>query len=461
MQGREGGMASAPLSPAQINPLQALQQAFCLFKLGGELWLGELDQLAARQQGSSADGEYLLRLGAGKLLMRRYLEALPVFSDHKKVITNFLDSPGTRVYNGLAFSPTPTAGDVFNMWVPPTVVPAPGDWRDLRSFLLEVICAGDRWAFRYLIRFLAHMLQKPEEKPGIMIVLLGGQGTGKGTFFRLLQAIWSRTTLLTVDVDHVIGNFNAAIERNYVICMDEALFAGDRKAADRLKSFVTEPTVTIEQKHQPRRTIQSVHRFFAASNHDHFAQVDPDDRRLLILRVSDTRKGEHLYWERIHRMIADPQVIAATVHDLQRYQLQHFRVRQKPKTFAHMDQRLKSLAGFNRYWFEVLQTGDLSPGSPLGLSEPWQGSQFISSKQLMANWRDFERQARQFAPRQIKEVHDAIRRLCPSATPVRTVQNKVRTVQNKNQARGHQLPPLPDARAEFEKFMGGPIQWTP
>jgi hypothetical protein len=365
-----------------------------------------------------------------------------------------LDSPGTRVYNGLAFSPTPTAGDVFNMWVPPTVVPAPGDWRDLRCFLLEVICAGDRWAFRYLIRFLAHMLQRPEEKPGIMIVLLGGQGTGKGTFFRLLQAIWSRTTLLTVDVDHVIGNFNAAIERNYVICMDEALFAGDRKAADRLKSFVTEPTVTIEQKHQPRRTIQSVHRFFAASNHDHFAQVDPDDRRLLILRVSDTRKGEHLYWERIHRMIADPQVIAATVHDLQRYQLQHFRVRQKPKTFAHMDQRLKSLAGFNRYWFEVLQTGDLSPGSPLGLSEPWQGSQFISTKQLMANWRDFERQARQFAPRQTKEVHDAIRRLCPSAATVRTVQNN-------NQARGHQLPPLPDARAEFEKFMGGPIQWTP
>jgi hypothetical protein len=47
-----------------------------------------------------------------------------------------------------------------------------------RDYLLDVICDGDLGLFDYLIRFLAHALQHPEEKPGIMIVLIGAEGVG-------------------------------------------------------------------------------------------------------------------------------------------------------------------------------------------------------------------------------------------------------------------------------------------
>ena len=119
------------------------------------------------------------------------------------------------------------------------------------------------------------MIQKPEEKPGIMIVMSGGQGTGKGTFFCLLQKIWLKTTLIVSDVDHVIGGFNAALERNYAVCMDEALFSSQKKAMDRLKSFITEAKITVEQKYLPRRSLDSIHRFFAATNHEHFLLYAP------------------------------------------------------------------------------------------------------------------------------------------------------------------------------------------
>ena len=54
--------------------------------------------------------------------------------------------------------------------------------------------------------------------------------------------------VLVSDIEHVIGGFNASLERNYAVCMDEALFRGQKKAMERLKSFVTEPTITIEHK---------------------------------------------------------------------------------------------------------------------------------------------------------------------------------------------------------------------
>lgn len=434
-----------PVTPS-ISPLQSLQQAFGLLKLSGAVWVVELADIDAMQAGTREAGLAMYKPEAAKLLMQRHLEALPVKSSPGKVITEFLVSPSTRVYDATAFSPLPTLPKTLNLWVPSPVVPARGDWSVIREFLLDVICDGDRALYVYLIAYLAHMLQRPEEKPGVMIVLLGGQGTGKGTFFELLRAIWPSSTLVTSDAAHVTGGFNAALERSYVVAMDEALFAGDRKAADRLKALVTEPTITIEEKFQPRRSIASFHRFFAASNHAHFAQVDPDDRRYLMLRVSEGRKGDFGYWKKLHEVLRDPAVIAATVHELLGLDLSAFNVRERPRTKELTEQKLASLNGFPRYWAHVLDTGSFHFGGA------WTASRFIATSDLLAGWAEFERGTRIYGVRDERDIHATIKKLCPSAKPDRKM---VRGCQQ----RGQQLPDLPLARTDFAAAMGGEVVW--
>lgn len=445
-------MANLATNAPQIDPLRELQKAFCLFQMGGDVWVGDLAGIEAVKAGTSSCDVAMYKQTAGKLLMERRLETLPAPSNARQVVKDFLVSPNTKVFDAVAFSPLPTPASTLNYWVGSPVLPQAGDWSVIMEYLRDVICSADRRLFSYLIRYLAHMLQKPEEKPGIMIVLLGGQGTGKGSFFRLLKAIWQHTTLQVSDVAHVIGSFNAAIERNYVVCMDEALFSGDRKALDRLKSMVTEPTVTIEQKYQPRRTISSYHRFFAASNHKHFAQVEADDRRFAFFQVSEARKGDHAYWDNVHKAIDDPAVIAAMVHEMLSLDLTNFNVRQRPKTEAHMDQRLKSLSGFDRYWFEVLQTGCFWPGGRGEPMEPWEDPRFVSTKTLLAGLKEYEKGTRFYTAPQERDVHQALTRLCPSAERDRQTKSKI-------SERGQQLPSLPDARNEFAQFMGGKIEW--
>jgi hypothetical protein len=445
-------MASAAKLVPPIDPLEELQKRFCLFKLAGSIWIGDRSEIAALQSGAHGHEVSMYRLADGKLLMQRALEAMPLASDSRRIVSEFMLSPTTIIYDAVAFSPLPTPPGTLNFWTGSPVIPVAGDWTPIKSFLLWVICDGDMGLYRYLIMFLAHMLQKPEEKPGIIMVLLGGQGTGKGTFFELLRAIWPRTTLQVSDVSNVIGQFNAGIERNFVICMDEALFAGDRRASDRLKSFITEPVVTIEQKYQPRRTIRSFHRFFASSNHAHFAQVDADDRRFVILQVSEARKGDAAYWSAIHASIADPAVISAMVHDLMNINLDHFNVRERPKTKGHVDQKLRSLTGFDRYWHEVLQTGDFGPSV---LPEPkgaWSAPCFVSTMGLLEGWRHYEKGQRQFGARQERDVSSAMARLCPSA-------EKRRKKVHGGHPRGFDLPPLPVARSEFAQAIGGEVDW--
>lgn len=447
-------MASLAAVTPSLDPLQELQKSFCLFKLAGAFWVSDRREIEAVRNGASSEELSMYGKADGKLLLQRHLETLPVSSDARKVVADFMISPRTTVYDAVAFSPLTTPPGTLNYWSGSPILPAKGDWTILKSFLLWVICDGDIGSYRYLVLFLAHMLQKPEEKPGIMTVLLGGQGTGKGTFFELLRAMWPKTTLQVPDINHVIGQFNAAIERNYVLCMDEALFVGDKKATERLKSFVTEPTVTIEQKYQPRRTIGSFHRFFSASNHAHFAQVDADERRFMILRVSDTRKGDLDYWAQIHAALADPTVISAMAHDLKSYNLAGFNVRERPKTQAHTDQKLRSLTGFDRYWYEVLQSGTFGSGvfpDPLGI---WSIPCFVSTSGLMDGWKDYEKGQRQFGARQQRDIHTAVKRLCPSAEQARP------KLKVGGQTRGYNLPSLPVARAEFAHAMGGEVLWN-
>ena len=296
--------------PKPITALATLQNMFALLDLASEIRVVDLQQVADVMSGKRNEVSFYRRT-EGLIVISRELENLPFPVKSTEEFKIFLNNPNTRMFNSVAFSPLPTPATTLNYWVDPSIKPKQGDWFVLQEFLHTVICNNNVALFDYLVRYIAHMLQRPHEKPGIMIVFLSGQGTGKGTFYKLLDRIWSRTTLQVSDINEVIGTFNAALERNYVVCMDEALFAGDKKSLDRLKSLVTEPKCRIEQKHQPSRSIDSYHRFFASSNHEHFAHVDKDDRRFLFIRVSSVHKQDQIYFDAVNDALDNDDVIAA------------------------------------------------------------------------------------------------------------------------------------------------------
>lgn len=432
------------------TPLESLQLAFCLIKLGGDLLVVDRADVEAVLCGRKLGSIDFYKPNAGEKLMKRFLENLPIQCDVKKTVVDFWVNPNTHMYTDIAFSPKKQPPTTLNYWVGNLIQPVQGDWSIIKAHLLDVICEGNTAVYLYLVSYLAHMLQLPHIKPGIMLILLGKQGTGKGLFFQILQRIWPRTSLLVSDINQVIGQFNAALERNYVIIMDEAMFSGDRKSQDRMKSLITEKTCHIEQKYQPSRTIESVHRFFASSNHEHFSHVEADDRRSLFVRVSDVHQGDHAYFDQLSAAIEDDQVIAAMIHDLMHMDISNFDIRSRPLTNEHAQQKLKSLQGFDRYWFEVLSSGNFSMGR--FNADPWESDDFVSTDKLVDDFTSFDKRTQKFAPTQSKEISDAIARLCPSAI-------KDRKMVNRSQQRGYKLPTLIIARQEFERAYNCSVDW--
>lgn len=444
-------MASLP-PPAPPLPaaLKLLQSSFALIRVGGDIRVIDLAELSELKAATGDRSLPLYKLNDANLLMKRFLETQPVPCEPRRTIANFLSDPATKVFNRIAFDPRPTPPETLNLWAPSPVRPVQGDWSVLGRFLLQIICSGDQILCAYLIQFIAHMLQYPHLKPGIMPVLLGGQGIGKGTLFSIFRAIWPATTLTVNDVDNISGGFNSSLEFVYAVFLDEAMFKGDRKALDRMKSLITEPQITIEAKFQPKRSLTSFHRFFAASNHQHFAHVEPDDRRFLFMRVSDARTGDFGYFSKINAAISDQATIAALVHYLLHLDLSGFNVRRRPYTIEHTEQKLHSLAGFDRFWFDVLTTGSLSRS--IASIDSWSTARFAGSTTLTTAYHEFgtaERHAGAFTERDLSE---ALKRLCPSAV-------KARHKANGSQQRGYDLPTIAQARREFERVIGASIGW--
>ena len=98
----------------------------------------------------------------------------------------WLSHPERRQYERIDFLPgISTPAGTFNLWKGFAVKPK-GDLEDIPKFhelVEDVICSdNDSWS-KYLWSWLAHIIQKPYEKPEVAVVLRSDwQGVGKGVF---------------------------------------------------------------------------------------------------------------------------------------------------------------------------------------------------------------------------------------------------------------------------------------
>ncbi len=445
--GGEQAAKPAPTSSAKsesgpaLSPLATIQQRYCLINMDGKLWVLDGALLAARNEKGTAQKLVLSSRPDGCILIQRAAAAQFPAADVGTIYNSFVYSPQTICYDGVEFNPCGTTGNYLNLWVGPTITPKAGAWPLIQAYLFDVICDGVQKSYDYLIRYIAHALQQPGEKPGVMIILLGGQGTGKGTLGRVLRMIWSATYLQISNIDNVTGNFNAALERAYIVFMDEALFSGNRRASDVLKSLVTEETVYINEKFQPTRQTQSYHRFIAATNADHFKNTERDDRRDFTLRVSEAHKGDHGYWRVLNREIKNGGV-EAMVHDLQALDLTEFNIREKPDTKELLAQKLQSLGPIECWWYDCLDAGASAEG---GWPKFLRTDSAIESIVKLNGGKLYRNPT----------PHDFVQKmlkLCPSAV-------KKQQQDHHSRHRGLALPGLQQARTEFEQYIGGAVNW--
>ena len=148
-----------------------------------------------------------------------------------------------RQYKGLVFSPGGDVPGYFNMFRGFPITPAVGGCSGRYLGLIRVvICNGNAEHYDYVIKWFAHLFQKPDELPGTALVLRGRQGTGKGTMLKYLGALVGQHYLELVQMGQVTGRFNAHMKDALLVHANEAIWGGDKASEGAIKAMITDET---------------------------------------------------------------------------------------------------------------------------------------------------------------------------------------------------------------------------
>jgi hypothetical protein len=367
------------------------------------------------------------------------------------VSARWLRHPLRRTYtNGVEFAPGGAREGSLNLWRGWAVQPdATASCRLILRHIANVICKGDPDHTLYVIGWLAHMVQLPQEKPGVALVLRGAKGTGKDTFADyIVKMIGERHAPTVANSEHIVGRFNRRLENALLLHVQEGSWAGDKKAEELLKYLVTSDRVEIERKGIDSINLRSVLRLIISANADWVVPASHDERRWAVFEVSDARKGDEAYFRAL-RAEMNGQGPAALLHFLQTYDLSGFNVRAAPETEGLRNQKLATLSGIYRWWFDTLNKAEI-------------GNDFA----------DWESEPIAIA---IDHLHNAYvqhvrsRRYDGDALDSATFGKQLRTMLPEMERKRHGgrrdrswvyvLPSLPTAREGFAAWLGAPVEW--
>lgn len=214
-------------------------------------------------------------------------------------------SPLADCYSGVTYRPNgqKKVNGQFNLWRGWGVIPRPGTKHELFLELLEKgFCNGNTAYYAYVVSYLAHMVQKPEERPGTALVIQSGQGTGKGTFIEVLTAmIGNHNSAGDVCTKDLMGGFNSKLAHALLINVNEATFSGNHEQVEVMKKLATEPYIRCEYKGYEPFDFPNFARLLITTNNINWGRIDHDDRRYLVLEPSLAYKQDKSFFTQIRK----------------------------------------------------------------------------------------------------------------------------------------------------------------
>lgn len=279
----------------------------------------------------------------------------------------WLQHPQRRQSRTITFAPSVVLDPkmAYNLWQGFAFDPKPGDCSMLLDHIEHNICSGSVLYTGYLLDWMARAVQQPASSGETAIVLKGSMGTGKTFLAKVFGALWGPHYMMVSNSAHLVGNFNAHLRDVCFLFADEAFFAGDMRNKSVLKSLITDDQMTVEPKGVDAEMSHNYLHIMMASNEHWVVPAGEDERRYLILQVSDRKHQNSEYFGAISRELQakdkDGKVTnagyAAFLHFLLARDISTFNVRNVPQTAALQGQKHLSMGREEEWWFRKLQYG--------------------------------------------------------------------------------------------------------
>lgn len=271
-----------------------------------------------------------------------------------KFTSKWLSDDNVLCYNVMDFKPfnesAPLKDNVYNLFrgfnpkikTPYDVIKSEKILNPFKELGIE-LCGGNKTYFEYLYKYLAHILQKPSEKVPIAFIIKGKQGTGKNVFLNAFGNLLGKQHYITsANPNDFFGDYAEGFYHKLLVNMNECEGKDTFDFEGKIKSFITEDSITLNRKFVQPITISNLARLIIFTNKSTPIPIDvrSKDRRYVVFDTTDkyldSKYGTE-FWKLMVKHFNKPEFIACLYDDLMNQKIDDMDWRsERPITEAYL-----------------------------------------------------------------------------------------------------------------------------
>ena len=279
---------------------------------------------------------------------------------------------------------------LLNLWTGFAVKPK-RSWADVKlvhKHLLEIVCDGNKAHWKYLVRWLAHLIQRPWERGHVVPVLRSSvRGSGKTILIEWMKRIFGPHGIMISKPGTLVGRFTAHLENKCFVGVNEVEWSKVKGGQDTLKSLITDAYLEIEHKNGGLYDTDNILHIMFSTNADWAVPAGDGERRYFVLDVSPKRAGDRAYFNELYHRMEHGGLLGGLLHSLQKVKLDDFDIRDFPVTEALKDQQIIS-AGLETRWMLDQISIERQGGGQMDLFNVKFGT-WVPTAELYASYLDY------------------------------------------------------------------------
>lgn len=170
---------------------------------------------------------------------------------------------------------------------------------DIQPFInhIGVLVNNEQESIDYLLNYLAHLIQKPYERPRIALLFKSKQGYGKDLFINFIEKMLGSQYIGRVsDLNNeLFGQFNPILKNNLVLQLNELEGKHGFENKEKLKVLITAEEVSINDKNDKKYQQSNYSRVIICSNNLTPIQITDDDRRYVVFQAQDKKPNSNYF----------------------------------------------------------------------------------------------------------------------------------------------------------------------
>lgn len=294
---------------------------------------------------------------------------------HTPIGIHWLTDSRRRTVNSITFDPSQNQQIIeiqgkkyLNIWDGLGIRPTKGCWKKTRKHIWKILCNSDPAKFKYVIKWLAFCVQRPELRPEVAMVFKGEKGAGKSFVFVEMKKIFGPHGMVVYDPNRLTGRFNFHFRNLCYLFCDEAYLPGDKEVEGVIKARITEGFIDCEPKGRDSISLRNCLSIVMCTNKDLVIPATKDERRFFIEDINNMY-AKNRASDKVRKAYFDPLWSemenggrAAMLYDLQNIKLGDWHPRDNPPDTKELSkQKTLNLNSLESAVKSVLEDG-LLPG---------------------------------------------------------------------------------------------------